>query len=133
MLEEDALAAISSDAAARLAMSLGTDHIAHDETGEVTVAATQIDGHPIPLDDLELKDFHFIPNTREVRTSIGTGGAFGSPKNVWVGAWQLTGVTPPGWDTPAVVQITIIMNDRTGEVLGAAVGQHVPERVQATP
>lgn len=133
MSEQEALAAISFDAASRLSTSLGSDHVAHDEDGEVIVLATTVDGQAISLDDLELKDFRFVPNTREVRTSIGTGGAYGSPKNVWVAAWELTGVTPPGWDTPAVVQVTIIMDDGTGDILGAAVGQHAPQMVQAAP
>jgi hypothetical protein len=125
--EAEARALVTQKAVAELAGTLGSAHSRVDDEGkEFVLPATEIDGHAIALTDLTLAEFRFVPGAKSVKTSIGTGAAFGTSRSVWVAAWQRKGVAIEGWADPADVEVTVVIEDRTGRVLATSAGATNP-------
>jgi hypothetical protein len=82
----------------------------------------------LSLDDMELVDVRFVPNARELVTSVTTAVSLPEEKDVWVVSWERGGV--PNVTTgraDGTAHLVLVMDDETGRVTDAVAGIRQPE------
>lgn len=106
--------------AGAIATQLFGSDVVKPDTG-ATRLAYQVDGHPVALDDLDLKEFRFIPAATSYTTVANTSGGFAKPTDAWIGVWERDGITAPN-QPAADLRIVIVMEDATGAIHSVQAG-----------
>lgn len=104
---------------------------AHGNVDGSTTPAVAVEGRPLTLDDFQRVDFRFVPDTREMVTSIDSGISLPEAHDLWVVSWEREGVfnVHTGKDD-GTANLVVVLEDGTGKVFGGGAGIRQPE-VQA--
>lgn len=91
--------------------------------------ATQVSfqGKPISLANMDVVDLRFVPEVREMATSITSGFQRPAPEDVWIVSWERTGVDEAVGKSDGTAYVVVVLRDGTGEVISAAAGTRSPE------
>ena len=93
-----------------------------------TIGRDQQTGVSISLDDMELVEARFLPDAREIVTSVTTAVSLPAAQDVWVFAWELGGVANvTTGKRDGTAHLVLVMEDGTGKVRDAAAGVRQPE------
>lgn len=85
-----------------------------------------VNGRPIRLEDLSLREFRRIEHTTSVVSIGGTTSGFPEPRTVWMATWERPDVFIEEWAVTGAVSVEFVMEDGTGKVLSAGVTKSNP-------
>jgi hypothetical protein len=88
-----------------------------------------LDGNPVTVSDLELRETKFAWRSRELASSVSSY-RYGTsePADLWLVSYRASDVEMPDWGiTDGVVEVRVVLSDVTGEVVAADVMRLNPD------
>lgn len=123
--------------ATELMEAMVSESIGRDQPGSEDQAGSRallIDGRPILLSDLGLKEVRFEPAAVRVEASNGAFAGFNNPTDAWVFLWERENVPAPEWDGKLVtVAVFLVLRDGEGTPSAMQIGYHDPAAMALEP